>query len=383
MRVTLAVLAVLLVFAVLSVAAIKVGDAPSPTALWNAKTAYTSQFGDPVVDNGILFVVGENSDATSNTLYALDQATGSARWSRTFPAGGLYVAVGAGLVYHTTSLGLFALNQGTGATVWALNRTAGLLPVNPAASGGWTGKPTYAGGRVYATWYNTPMVALDAISGKVLYVSSFTVGSRIFASSDAAYLTFFTISDAGLYSLSRVKAADGTVQWSVPYAKSYASLVASDFGIATLSGPLASPMVQLVLGVRPSDGNFAWSMSAVDFTPANTNFDYNIAGRNVFTVYQNTANTSVLTARDVVTGAVRWSADVATTDNSVNLVAFDSIVVVVALTTGMSFAFDPETGAALWTSGAALPYYGVADTAANAYYFGWGNNFIQAVKIRN
>lgn len=352
----------------------------TPVQLWSTKTPLVSQFGDPAIDNGLLFMGAET--ATGNFVVAIDQQTGEQRWQSNFAGGGLYVAVGSGLVFHTTQHGLYALNQNTGAMVWMFARNSSVLPVNPLASGGWTGKPTYCGGRVYVTWYNTPMAAFDALTGKLLFVSHYTVGSRIFATSDGSWLTFFTISTSGMYALTRVTAGDGKIVWAQNYSSAYNSLVASDYGIVTLSFPIAAPTVQLALGVQPADGTFLWSMSAIDSTAANTNFDYNVQDDIAYTVYQNTFSTTQLLARNIVTGAVLWKVDIQSQDNSINLAAFPSAVVVVALNTGYTWAFDARTGTPLFLESASAPYYGIADVASNAYYFGNGNNFITAVQLR-
>jgi outer membrane protein assembly factor BamB len=142
--------------------------------------------GSPVVAGGRVYL-GVQGGNGNGWVYALDAATGAARWTADtgtpFPPKYLALA-GSRLIVPTVGDGnglLLALDPATGRRLWATSLT-------PGDRSDWGFPPTVAGGRIYLGGATAKIYSVDAATGRIVWRSTAAtfgppavVGDRVYA----------------------------------------------------------------------------------------------------------------------------------------------------------------------------------------------------------
>jgi outer membrane protein assembly factor BamB len=174
-------------------------------------------------------------------LFAIDTATGNARWIRNVGAamvGGVAVD-GDNIYFGTRANRLYAVNGTTGEQVWAF-KTAGEV---------WA-TPTIDNKILYVTSLDGSLYAIDE-TGKQKWVFSSSasgIAARAVVAGDAVYIGSF---DDKLYS---VKTSDGTMNWSIKAGNWFWAAPVVDKGVV-----YAASLDGKVYAVDVSTGASKWS----------------------------------------------------------------------------------------------------------------------------
>lgn len=283
----------------------------------------------------------------NHTVYALNPANGSVRW--TFSHGPvLYTPIVAGsLVYvetqNTTVPGqaatLTALASANGAVIWSVS--------------GELFFPTVANGALYVlvrdTSGNTAVECLDAVSGARRWQRQAPVTDLSIAD-DTLYLMASARTSTGApttSSLSALNTADGTIRWTftLDNAGFSAPIIRNSvvYFEADSSQPPNPPSGQLY-ALNVTDGAQLWSAAA----PAIAN-DYALAG-DVLYVGGSTTGVSAYRVSD---GTRLW----ANTDSTLSNFTADSNAVYVNSFQGAVLAFSANTGNQLWSASLSSGYH--------------------------
>jgi outer membrane protein assembly factor BamB len=128
-----------------------------------------------VIGDGVVYAATARP-GVANAVYALDAATGAARW-RTVVAGAVSTGLAAvdGVVYVAASLGsVYALDAGTGRVRWTT-----MVPVGRNYAKEWSGAasaPVVGGGGVFVGGADGEVYALDAATGATRWHTAFGGG---------------------------------------------------------------------------------------------------------------------------------------------------------------------------------------------------------------
>jgi outer membrane protein assembly factor BamB len=371
---TLAVVAVVACAAVAPAVA-----ALSPPVEWSAvltpnppATDFYS-YGDPIAANGIIFQVATTTSNNASKVFAVNQFTGSLLWSVSLNkislnnvafTGGMYAATGDGLVFVGTDQGLVGMSQTSGALAFTV-----AAPAAHKAIGGWPGKPSFSRGLVLCAWYNTPMVAVNASTGDVVYTTPYIVGGHVWINGDA-FTTTQVDAATGVYSLMHAAVATGAVKWTRKYNTVFTTQASNQYAIAVKHADAAG--VHYLDSVDPATGSLRFSVAMP--SPV---WDYNVADDAIYQVLD-VNGSATLKRYDPVHG-LQWSTATAVGANF-NCVSFGTTVFVDDVALGRTIAYDGVTGALLWTYAAAAPAYGVV--SGNTYYVAVENSRVAALTIR-
>ncbi len=177
-------------------------DATTGKTVW--KTAHTQGFdARPLVANGVVYFASQGS----NTLVALDEKTGAARWSTgssgvnspPVASGGLIYVAGADAIIH-------AFHIQDGSPAWTF-QTGGNAPAPLLATGA---AMALDGGTLYAGSQGGAVYALDATTGKQRWVAS--TGSAMDAPPAVAGGAVFVTTESG--EVLAFRASDGAPAWT-------------------------------------------------------------------------------------------------------------------------------------------------------------------------
>lgn len=190
-------------------------ESPAPHTsdiLWTAPVCGDyHEFPTPAVVDGTVYYPQDGVGA-GDTLFALDSATGSIKWS--YPVGYTddTVTLKNGLLYSASD-SLFCLDAGTGARVWAWGDEADFHQ---------TGSPIVTNGVVYFATshdYDTSRVyAADAASGLIIWETGFSgaLETSLAYFDNTIYIALFTdfIDYDDHESLFALDASSGSILWS-------------------------------------------------------------------------------------------------------------------------------------------------------------------------
>lgn len=251
---------------------------------WSVKTE-GSLFSTPVVVDGVVYVAGHVGVTGNGKVYAYDAATGDLVWSQTGsgqPPSDLAVADGKVYVSFLQAHTLRAYDALSGDFLWSV--------------GGPTEAPTVVDGVVYAADHLRSLWAIDAQTGRKLWVAHAPLGGYGFGLAVANEMVYVGGSQVvGASPVYAYDAATGALVW------------------------------------RTKTGG------AIDPTPT-------VASG---TVYVGSGD-SLLYALDAETGHVKWTAD--SGGSEVSSAAAANGTVYVGSADGNVYSFDAETGDELWVS---------------------------------
>jgi outer membrane protein assembly factor BamB len=352
---------------------------------------------------GLLAVISKTSSEASNALrsqavggsqavaYQIDAAhTGSQsdtvapplvqRWSRDLGRHISYPLIAEGKVFVTTGHEfapgsmLYALDAATGATSWG--------PIDISGTRPWSGI-AYDAGRIFAVNYDGLLRAFDAASGSLLWQTRLVPETETWAFSTPPTALNGLVYTAGSRFGGRVfgvSQLDGSIRWT-------ATVVVGDASSPAVSadGVYVSYTCSQAYDFAPATGNLIWHHDSICWggggkTPVlyggrlysrdsshlgnvvlNANNGVEITG---FEAYQApafsgstgyfTQTQSILQARDVASGSVKWSFNGDNTLNSAPIVV--NGYVYVASNSGKLYALDAGTGANVWTGNLGSPF---------------------------
>ncbi|MCD4708005.1 MAG: PQQ-binding-like beta-propeller repeat protein [Candidatus Sabulitectum sp.] len=180
-------------------------EAPAPhdnTILWSAPiTGFLHEFPTPVTYCGMVFYTSDSiGQATTNTLYALDAATGSVIWTYDTGYADDAVTVVDGRLY-TSADSIFCLDAYTGEKYWAYDDTCQTFFNSH-------GPPVLWQDKVYAT--SGSVYCLDIMSGEMLWKTDQQFGCACSMTAWNEMLFVPTFQEHSLYALD---VTDGSVIW--------------------------------------------------------------------------------------------------------------------------------------------------------------------------
>lgn len=281
------------------------------------------------------------------------------RWSRDLGLPVSYPLIAGGKVFVAAATSLYALNGTNGATVWG-----------PIDIGVYPGI-AYESGRVFAINRTGLLRAFDATTGTQVW--SRQLGGQSFTSQPTAVAgTVYINSFQTIYA---VNEQDGTVKWSVPFIGSeHSSPAVTATGIYyTNSGE--------AFALAPATGSIIWrtsssSIGSFGSVPVFYNGRVYIRNNSIGTVALDAGtgvpvletptgpapafhgsngfflkvsflNISRLEARDISTGALKWSFTGDGTLGTAPIVVNGAVYI--GSTSGKLFAVDENSGTALWS----------------------------------
>lgn len=352
---------------------------------------------------GLLAVISKTSSEASHTLrsqaaggsqavaYQINAAhTGSQsdtvapplvqRWSRDLGRHISYPLIAEGKVFVTSGhefapgSKLYALDAATGATSWG--------PIGISGTRPWSGI-AYDAGRVFAVNYDGLLRAFDAASGSLLWQTRLVPETEVWAFSTPPTALNGLVYTAGSRFGGRVfgvSQLEGSIRWT-------ATVVVGDASSPAVSadGVYVSYTCSQAYDFAPATGNLIWhhdstcwggggktpvlyggrlysrDVSHLGSVVLNASTGEEITG---FVADQAPAfsgstgffkqNNSILQARDVPFGAVKWSFNGDGTLNSAPIVV--NGYVYVASNSGKLYALDASTGANVWTGNLGSPF---------------------------
>jgi outer membrane protein assembly factor BamB len=158
--------------------------------------------GSPAVVGGVGYVAGNESVSNATRVLAFDTATGSALWHRTFVGGGggLDPTVWGGAVYVSSLINhaMFALNARSGKTLWIFSTTGSLSAAVVSA------------GILYTASTAGQVFALDARTGAQIWASA-NIGSMQTGLALSGGLIYVGTYDREMYALDQTT---GGIVWS-------------------------------------------------------------------------------------------------------------------------------------------------------------------------
>ena len=148
-------------------------DGHSPAAGWQACVGRRTDLGSPTVSGGSVYVTDVTHDSASH-LFAYDEASGNARWSKTLTVRGPYgncgiptPVVASGLVIVGSVTGVYAYNAQNGSQVWRYS--SGF----DANGSGCYSLPVASGGLVYVLSQDGgALIALNLQTGGVVWTAA-------------------------------------------------------------------------------------------------------------------------------------------------------------------------------------------------------------------
>ncbi len=282
------------------------------------------------------------------------------RWSRDLGSSVGYPLIAGGKVFVTAGTTLYALNGTTGATVWG-----------PIEIGLYPGI-AYESGRVFAIGRDGLLRAFDATTGTQAW--SRQLGGQSFTSAPTA--VGGTVYINSFQTIHALNTQDGTTKWTAQLIGSeHSSPAVTPTGLYYTNGGEA-------FALSPTTGSVIWrtSSSSIGSLGATTVF-YNsrvyIRNNNLGNVALDSGtgipvaeiqtlpipafhgstgfflNISTLEARDITTGALKWSFTGDGTLSSPPIVV--NGVVYVGSTGGKLFAVDENSGINLWSGNVGAP----------------------------
>lgn len=282
------------------------------------------------------------------------------RWSRNLGSSVSYPLIALNKVFVTAGSTLQALNITTGATVWG-----------PIEIGGYP-NIAYATGRVFALNRDGLLRAFDATTGTQVWTRQLS-GQAFSSPPTAAAGTVYVNSISTLYAVSVL---DGNIKWSVPQLGSGSSspAVTSTGVYLTNSGE--------AFAFEPATGSLIWRTSgfgigSIGRTPVFYNSRVYIRENSIGNVALDAGtgipvaeipigpaaafhgstgfflNISTLEARDISSGALKWSFTGDGTLSSAPIVV--NGVVYIGSTSGKLYAVDEVSGTNLWSGNVGAP----------------------------
>jgi outer membrane protein assembly factor BamB len=288
---------------------------------------------NPVLADGVLYVNAyAASPPSTNSVFALDAATGDLIWQSEATPGGFAgaPAVAEGLVFAVGAFPgtLYALDQATGATVWK----ATITRFNNA----YLAQPVVADGMVFVNSQDFPgkLFAFDAATGAELW-SADTSNSLIGSPAVGGHVVYVGGQEGTMYAF---RSGDGAPKWKT-------DLGVSGFtGIAVANGAVfAGSTNQSVYAFDADTGTVLWTFPTNDeivSAPA-------LAGG---TVYIGTQGSSFYALR-ATTGQMIWRFDSGSQSQYFpGSPAVANGVVYEGEYPEALHAFDARTGEVLWSS---------------------------------
>ena len=282
------------------------------------------------------------------------------RWSRNLGSSVSYPLIAVNKVFVTAGSALHALNITNGATVWG-----------PIEIGGYP-NIAYGTGRVFALNRDGLLRGFDAATGTQVW-SRQLQGQAFSSPPTAAGGTVYVNSISTLYAVSVL---DGTVKWSVPFLGSGNSSPA-----VTTTGVYLTNSGE-AFAFAPANGSLIWRTTSSSIGPSGrTPVFYNsrvyIRDNNIGNVALDSGtgipvagipagpapafhgstgfflNISTLEARDISSGALKWSFTGDGTLSSAPIVV--NGIVYIGSTSGKLYAVNESTGANVWTGTVGAP----------------------------
>ena len=280
------------------------------------------------------------------------------RWSRNLGSSVSYPLIANGRVFVIAGTQIYALDGTTGATLW------GPIDVGPSPRG-----LAYDSGRVFAVNSGGLLRAFDAATGNQAW--SRQLGGQFFSSPPSA--SGGTVYVSGFSTMYAVNAQDGNIKWSVANAGGDQSSPA-----VTPNAIYMSYSCNNVWALTPATGNLIWHHTSSCFggggrTPVFYNSrvyardealenlaldagtgtpvaDFPTGPAPAFhgsTGFFVNVFPAMLQAKDISTGAVKWSFTGDGNISSAPIVVNGTVYV--GSTGGKLFALDENTGANVWT----------------------------------
>jgi outer membrane protein assembly factor BamB len=280
------------------------------------------------------------------------------RWSRNLGSAVSYPLIAGNRVFVLAGVMLYALNAQNGATLWG--------PIEVGVSRGLA----YDSGRVFAINFSGLLRAYEASTGTQLWTRQ--LSGQAFTSPPTAMGG--TVYVGGVSTLYAVNASDGTVKWSVPNAGGDQSAPA-----VTTNALYVSYSCNNAWAIGPAAGNVIWHYTSSclggggktpvfyngrvyirDVALENLALDAGVGipvaaipagpapafhGSTGF--FLNVNIVSTLEARDITTGALKWSFTGDGTLSSAPLVVNGKVYI--GSISGKLYALDESSGANVWT----------------------------------
>jgi outer membrane protein assembly factor BamB len=176
-------------------------NAKDGSVVWTHPAGANEAFGNPLVDNSVLYVAeSPSASGSSPQLDALNASDGSVIWTQTIPnAAATNLVAANGVIYFGGSI----------ASVYAVNESDGTLLWSSQVDGGAISTPTIGNGIVYFAAANNYLTAVNASDGSLLWhylfgkpfaatVSPVLYGMRVFIGSLNRNMYAFTASTGTL-----------------------------------------------------------------------------------------------------------------------------------------------------------------------------------------
>jgi outer membrane protein assembly factor BamB len=349
---------------------------------------------EPVSRAGNNFIGFSAADGSRAVAYQIDPAhTGSQsdtvapplveRWSRNLGGPISYPLIAEGKVFvtianqtpsGTSGSRLYALDAATGATSWG--------PIDISGSRPWSGI-AYDAGRIFALNYDGLLRAFDAASGILFWQTRLVPETQVWAFDTPPTALGGLVYTAGARfggTLFAVSQQDGSIRWTALVENGNASSPTVSAG-----GVYVSYICSQAYDFSPASGNLIWhhdstcsggggattvlfggrlysrDVSHLGSVVLNSNTGEEIGS---FQADKTPAfsgstgyfyrNVSTLEARDVVSGALKWSFNGDGTLSSAPIVV--NGYVYVASNSGKLYALDGGTGANVWTGNLGSPF---------------------------
>ena len=308
------------------------------------------------------------------------------RWSRDLGGPLSYPLIAEGKVYVTIRIQnqigpsvsrLYALDAATGATAWG--------PIDIAGTRGWSAS-AYEAGRIFTLNYDGQLRAFDATSGALFWETQLMTGPNQAWAFDSPPTALggmvYTSGARNGGTVFAISQQDGSIKWTAPVENGQASspTVSED-------GVYVSYICSQAYKFSPATGNLIWhhdsacsgggGATTVLFGDRLYSRDVSYLGNLVLNAstgeeigsfgadlppafsgstgyyYQNVSN---LQARDVVSGAIKWSFGGDGYLSSAPIIV--NGYVYVGSNSGKLYALNADTGANVWTGnlGSAVPY---------------------------
>ena len=225
--------AILLMVAAVNVSAL-VASAKLP--LWTINI--TSAATNPFADGGVIYA------PTQRAVYAINVSTGELFWTFAVPSDDNtgYIATDVELVFVGGVKRVYALSRSSGVVAWTYDVPLVPSPPNPTTHA----RPTCFAGKVYVTTGNSPLVALDAKTGHLIFeLPSGGIAQLHATKGDGDRLYFINQYFPNLNFAVCANATNGKLLWTIPnivtlIVAEKAGLLYSQYGNAAGSGVLAS-----------------------------------------------------------------------------------------------------------------------------------------------
>jgi len=284
----------------------------------------------PTVANGMLYVYGPNY-----TLYALDAATGTLKWSYyTGTAANTAPAVANGMVY-AAGLGISALDAMTGTLKWSFSVSNALINASP----------TIAGSLLYV---NTAvgLYALDAMTGAIKWSYARTLSSTSSSPAVANGVVYVGLYDTGeADNMYAFDALTGALKWH--YVTGFSNCCISSATVANgvvyfgvVDYTTAENTRGMLFALDAATGTLKWSKT-VDCSE----FEAPVIANGI--LYLGTVNPKKLEAFDALTGKLKWGYRAGSS------ISFSPAVAngVVYFTSGnnTTYALEATTGTLKWS----------------------------------